>query len=101
MFKHLARPLNPRSLRELPGNLAPDRGRKSSGGQLWEIDENLMRAELGPAETATHLKRRKKLWQEKQRQEVSAQVEPKPQGGRPEGFAKDTESKTGTSNGRR
>jgi len=33
------------------GNGAPGRGVK--GWQLWEIDENLMRAELGPAEMAT------------------------------------------------
>ena len=30
--------------------------------QLWEIDENLMRAELGAAEMAQHLLRRKELW---------------------------------------
>ena len=28
----------------------------------WEIDENLMRAELSPTETAEHLARREKLW---------------------------------------
>jgi hypothetical protein len=30
--------------------------------QLWEIDENLMRAELSPTEMAEHLARRKELW---------------------------------------
>jgi len=65
--------------------------------QLWEIDENLMRAELGPAEMAEHLKLRKVSWDKRQSKEVSGQVDPKPQGGRPEGFAKDTEDKTGTS----
>lgn len=30
--------------------------------ELWEIDENLMRAELSPAEEAAHLKRRKEIW---------------------------------------
>ena len=34
--------------------------------QLWEIDENLMRADLSPAEMAQHLKRRKELWEERQ-----------------------------------
>lgn len=31
--------------------------------ELWEIDENLIRAELTPAQTAAHLKRRKELWE--------------------------------------
>ena len=30
--------------------------------QLWEIDENLMRAELSPAELGENLTRRKELW---------------------------------------
>lgn len=30
--------------------------------ELWEIDENLIRAELSPAQKAQHLARRKELW---------------------------------------
>ncbi len=59
--------------------------------QLWEIDENLMRAELGPAETATHLKRRKELFEAK-----GGKSSPTLGGEQKIGFAKDTEAKTGT-----
>lgn len=31
--------------------------------ELWEIDENLCRAELTPAQEAEHLRRRKELWE--------------------------------------
>lgn len=31
--------------------------------ELWEIDENLMRAELSPAQQAQHLSRRKAIWE--------------------------------------
>lgn len=31
--------------------------------ELWEIDENLMRAELSPAQQAEHLARRKEVWE--------------------------------------
>ncbi len=34
--------------------------------QLWEIDENLMRAELSPTEMAEHLAKRKELWDERE-----------------------------------
>jgi hypothetical protein len=34
--------------------------------EMWEIDENLIRAELTPSEEAIHLKRRKELWEKKQ-----------------------------------
>ena len=60
--------------------------------QLWEIDENLMRAELSPTEMAEHLARRKELWGKR---EVSGQVDPKPQGGRPTEFAGETAETTG------
>jgi len=33
--------------------------------QLWEIDENLMRAELGPAEMAQHTAKRAELVRQK------------------------------------
>ncbi len=31
--------------------------------ELWEIDENLIRAELSPAQQASHLARRKEIWE--------------------------------------
>jgi hypothetical protein len=31
--------------------------------ELWEIDENLIRAGLTPAQEAKHLERRKELWE--------------------------------------
>ena len=62
--------------------------------QLWEIDENLMRAELSPTEMAEHLTRREELWGQR---EVSGKVCPKPQGGRPSAFASETAEKTGMS----
>jgi hypothetical protein len=34
--------------------------------ELWEIDENLRRAELTPSEEASHLKRRKELWERRE-----------------------------------
>ena len=72
------------------GNGAPGRGVK--GWQLWEIDENLMRAELGPAEMATRLKRRKELWEIRKNSGPTCPTTP----GRPKEFATDTEAKTGT-----
>jgi len=35
--------------------------------QLWEIDENLMRAELNPTELGEHITRREKLWEERKK----------------------------------
>ncbi len=62
--------------------------------QLWEIDENLQRVDLSPAQEAEHLKRRAELWEAR---EVVGEVRPKPQGGRPPGFASDTAAATGKS----
>lgn len=62
--------------------------------QIWEIDENLMRSELTPTQEAEHLAKRKELWEARA---VSAQVAPKPQGGRPKQFAFDTSEATGIS----
>jgi hypothetical protein len=56
---------------------------------------NQIRADLGLAELAQHLKRRKEIWEER-RQRLSGEICPKPRGGRPPGFATDTEDKTGT-----
>jgi ParB-like chromosome segregation protein Spo0J len=49
--------------------------------RLWEIAENLHRAELTVLERAEHVAE----WIKLTEAEVSAQVAPKPQGGRPEG----------------
>ncbi len=76
--------------------------------QLWEIDENLMRAELAPAEHADHLTRREKLWEARKNlggksfptkgDENTVQTLDSIKGpGRPKGFAADTAEKTGTS----
>ncbi len=62
--------------------------------RLWEIDENLQRANLTPAQEADHLKRRAELWGAR---EVSAQIGSKPHGGRPAGFASETAASTGKS----
>ena len=59
--------------------------------ELIEIDENLMRSELSPTETAEHLARRKELWQG-----ISGNTVPENNGrGRPEGFASSTANSTG------
>jgi ParB family chromosome partitioning protein len=52
-----------------------------SDARLWEIAENLHRAELTVLERAEHVAE----WIKLTEAEVSAQVAPKPQGGRPEG----------------
>ncbi len=56
--------------------------------ELWEIDENLMRAELTPAQEADHLKRRKVLFDLKAEQFVQPS-------GQKSGFSKDVSEKTG------
>ena len=70
--------------------------------QLWEIDENLMRAELNPTELGEHITRRGELW--KARAEVGGQSlathdatgrKKTPQ--QAKGFAADTAEKTGMS----
>ena len=58
-------------------------GAEPISGQLWKTDENLMRAELGPAETATHLKRRKELWEIRKNSGKTSPTTP----GRPKEFA--------------
>lgn len=62
--------------------------------QLWEIDENLIRAELSAAEQAAHLQRRKEVWE--QLNEGGAKIATSATGQRA-GFATDTAGKTGLS----
>lgn len=57
--------------------------------ELWEIDENLMRAELSPAEEAVFLKRRKEIW------EALNNGNSVPTIGRPREFAQDASEKVG------
>ncbi len=67
--------------------------------QLWEIDENLMRAELSEGERGEHLLRRKQIFEAKREQarredELAGTKSPtKPQHER--GFASDTAEQTG------
>jgi len=46
--------------------------------QLWEIDENLMRAELGPAEMAEHTAKRAEVVREKVELANLAKTKPDP-----------------------
>lgn len=69
--------------------------------ELWEIDENLCRAELSEAEEAQHLARRKELWvQRKERENRVEQVVPAEVGYKKpppsdKGFAAETAALTG------
>ncbi len=53
--------------------------------RMWEISENLHRAELTVSQRAEQIAEFVRLVKEKREREVSAQVGPKPDGGRPEG----------------
>ena len=59
--------------------------------ELWEIDENLCRADLSPAEEAAHLQRRRELWNSG----TSCPETRAP--GRPQEFAAETATATGQS----
>jgi hypothetical protein len=64
--------------------------------QLWEIDENLSRAELTPAETAEHMARRKELWEQKLVAENGRNTPIFQSAGRGyKGFAQETADRTG------
>jgi hypothetical protein len=63
--------------------------------EMWEIDENLIRAELTPSEEASHLKRRKELWEK--REGFGKSLPETSVGGRPSGFATETSEALGKS----
>lgn len=71
--------------------------------KLWEIDENLARAELNDDEKRAHMRRRKELWEEKQRLVAHHAPPVKLRDGRgkgpqhQKGFAADTAAATGLS----
>ncbi len=58
----------------------------------WEIDENLMRAELSPTEMAEHIARRDDLWDKR---DTGASCTSIKGPGQPKGFAAETAEKTG------
>lgn len=60
--------------------------------EIWEIDENLMRVDLTPAQKAEHLARRKELFEVK-----GGKISPTPGGEQKIGFAADTAAKVGVS----
>jgi uncharacterized ParB-like nuclease family protein len=71
---------------------------------LWEIDENLARAELTTDQKRDHLRRRKQLWEEQRRQaeiQVAHDAPPEVGYGKPppqtKGFASETAAATGLS----
>lgn len=61
--------------------------------QIWEIDENLIRAELTPAQVADHMARRKVLWGQK----TGGTTCPTLGGEQEIGFARDVADRTGQS----
>lgn len=63
--------------------------------QLWEIAENLHRADLTKEQRDEHIRRYAELLEE--RGEVSPQIDAKPQGGRPQGIASKVAAETGLS----
>lgn len=63
--------------------------------ELIEIDENLCRAELTPAQRAAAIARRKQIWEALHPEGVSGQIVPKPKGGRPNEFASETAAVSG------
>ena len=64
--------------------------------QLWEIDENLARSELTIDEKRDHLRRRKALWEEQQKQESGNKGSTLAGTGRGnKGFAAETAAATG------
>lgn len=70
--------------------------------ELWEIDENLARAELSTEEKREHLRRRKELWEERKREnQVGRAVPPEVGYKNPppqtKGFAAETAATTGLS----
>jgi ParB family chromosome partitioning protein len=70
--------------------------------ELWEIDENLARAELSTDERREHLRRRKELWEKRQAdakeaENTGAQCANNRGRGRPKGFAAETAGAVGKS----
>jgi len=61
--------------------------------QLWEIDENLARSELTPAEVAEHTARRKQVWE--RRQNLGGKTFPTKKPQHQKGFAAETAESTG------
>jgi hypothetical protein len=65
---------------------------------LWEIDENLCRAELSAPETREHVHRRKELWERRQAEKNNGAPCATNRGrGRPKGFAAETAAAVGKS----
>lgn len=62
--------------------------------ELWEIDENLMRADLTAAQEAEHLSRRKRIWKEINK---GGKKKATPGGPQEVGFASETASRLGQS----
>jgi|GEM_PF-6439735 len=87
--------------REIPAHvLSADTDIKNI--ELIEIDENLCRSELTPAQRASHIKRRKEIWEALHPAEQVAQLEPPVEvkkHGRPQekGFASETAEVSGES----